>query len=146
MKKTIKHSKPYKLIVPELDNGFISEGRINAIRRALHTLDRKDNRLSTSSTASGVTHEELGTILDRVAKEHPRIMKDQAVKGLAWLKNKYKSPTGKVRKQNPFSAYDIEALEDFQHFALAGFENVSRNYCAFYVPIYRVQASCGKFF
>lgn len=49
------------------------------------------------------------------------IQATQAQKGFSWLLNLYKSPTGKVRKNNPFGAREISILENFAYFLFAGF-------------------------
>jgi len=62
---------------------------------------------------------------------------DQTQKGLNWLKNLYKSPAGKERKNNPFGYREIEVLEDEKaHFYFNGFYNISMNRNRFFVPIY----------
>ena len=36
---------------------------------------------------------------------------DQTTKAANWLRNLYKTPTGKIRKSNPFGAREISVLE-----------------------------------
>ena len=64
----------------------------------------------------------------------------QAAKGFNWLWNLYKSPIGKIRKNNPFCEYEIKKLENIMkeglyQFQLVGFYNIG-NYNSFYIPVY----------
>jgi hypothetical protein len=60
-------------------------------------------------------------------------------KGLKFLMNQWKSPTGKIRKNNPFGQRETDILENFDHFELAGFYDVSRyGGVSYYVPLYDV--------
>lgn len=66
---------------------------------------------------------------------------DQIAKGVKWLKNLYKTPAGKERKNNPFGAREINVLEgdnikvDFCGLYDAstsyGFRNYQPNYCVY---------------
>jgi hypothetical protein len=142
----MKHSKPYKARLAQLEGATVGESFINGMRRALHTLDRKRNKLSTSITSSGMTKEELDALLDIVYEKHPRIEDAQAAKGIAWLLTKWKTPNGKERKHNPYGYREQQVLENFSHFTLVDFHDISRNYCAFYVPVYRVHSKDGATF
>ena len=66
--------------------------------------------------------------------------------GIKYLRNLHKSPTGKVRKNNPFTAPEIEVLENFTHFALVGFKNAGNKYVDYYIPIWEVNAANGDTF
>lgn len=65
---------------------------------------------------------------------------DQIAKGVKWLRNLYKTPAGKERKNNPFGAREINVLEgdhikiDFCGLYDAGtygFRNYQPNYCVY---------------
>lgn len=60
--------------------------------------------------------------------------------GYKWLMNLYRSPTGKIRKNNPFDEHQIQALESFKTIELVGFHAVRYLFevCVFYAPLYRV--------
>lgn len=74
-----------------------------------------------------------------------KITPEQTEKGLNWIKNQYKGKSGKVRKNNPLENREIAILEDFDHFLLVDFWNVG-NYRPYYLPVYRVVDSRGRFF
>ena len=44
-------------------------------------------------------------------------------KGLNWLKNQWKTPTGAERKNNPFGYREEEVIDNFSHFELCEFLN-----------------------
>lgn len=81
----------------------------------------------------------------RWCPENIRVTEEQTAKGLTWLINKWKTPRGIERKNNPFGYREEDILENFDHFELAGFYNAS-NYRAFYVPLYDVCAKDGRHF
>ena len=60
--------------------------------------------------------------------------------------NLWKSPTGKERVNNPFGYREQEALEQFDHFALAGFHDASRyGQAPYYIPLYDVYMKDGEY-
>lgn len=77
---------------------------------------------------------------ERIQLENPiPVSYDQAQKGFAWLWDKYRTPRGAERKNNPFSNPEQKALEwanmhgarfTFEGFCLAGRE--------WHEPIYRL--------
>jgi hypothetical protein len=80
---------------------------------------------------------------------------EQTAKGLAWLMNEWKTPTGKERVNNPFGYRETAILEDFKEFKLIGFYDCSRYGAIFvpilysskcYTPLYRVIAKEGNSF
>lgn len=68
------------------------------------------------------------------------LTKDQTDKGLKWLMNQWKSPSGQERKNNPFGAREKEILDNFKEFYFFGFYDAGNSHHSFYVPIYTV---CG---
>lgn len=70
--------------------------------------------------------------------------KQQYSKGIKWLKNLYITPTGKMRKNNPFGRREIDVLESAKYIEVIGFENVSF-WSKFYVPHYSVVGYEGSF-
>lgn len=65
---------------------------------------------------------------------------DQTAKGVNWLRNLYKTPTGKERKNNPFGAREIDVLEGenikiglcgFYDAGSHGWHNYVQNYCVY---------------
>lgn len=142
----MKHSKPYNTRTAQLQTGVVGESFINGMRRAMHTLDRKRNNVSTSITASGMTREELDELLESIWQNSPTVEPSQAAKGLAWLLDKWKTPTGKERKNSPYGARERHVLENFSHFTLVDFYDASGNDWAFFVPVYRVHSTDGSQF
>lgn len=70
-----------------------------------------------------------------------RISEEQKLKGLKWLRNIYKTPKGKERKNNPFGYREQRILDAPDHEIkcyIIGFYNIG-GYIDFYVPIYRYE-------
>lgn len=141
----MKHSTTFKRVIRELDENYITEGTINAIKRSMHTLDRAGNGWSTSQTAPKTTKEEIYKIHEMIEATPPRIVEPQATKGITWLRNQAYTPKGAMRKHCPFNNRQLAILETFDYFTLEGFENISTNMCAMYVPIYKVHGNSDSF-
>ena len=72
-------------------------------------------------------------------KKEIKVSNEQKEKGLKWLRNLYISPTGKIRKNNPFGWREITILEcsnDKLEAYLVGFFNIG-NFYKLYIPMYR---------
>lgn len=71
---------------------------------------------------------------------------EQITKGINWLRNLYKTPTGKIRKSNPFGAREISVLESEDiKIDLCGFYDAGRCGCQKYIPNYCVYSESGSF-
>jgi len=68
----------------------------------------------------------------------PRLDAEQTKKEYDFLMNLWKSPTGKVATNNPFSESEQKVLEDFSHFKFDGFAGDN--------PVYRAVAKNGSSF
>ena len=79
------------------------------------------------------------------AGEETQIKGTYAKKGLKWLNNLYKSPTGKERKNNPFGYREQLTLETFDGFYFDGFFDAGNMFNSFYVPIYTVAGDNNSF-
>lgn len=66
------------------------------------------------------------------------LSKDQTSKGLKWLKNLWKSPTGKERSTNPFGSREESIIEQADTMYLKGFYDAGNNKHSFWVPLYAV--------
>ena len=77
--------------------------------------------------------------------EEYAITEEQTEKGLAWLNNLRKTPTGAERKNNPYGYREEEALDTFTHFTFDGFADVGNQFVHFYVPIYTVHGKESSF-
>ena len=94
-------------------------------------------------------------VKDRTLLEIPedgfKITASQTKKGLNWLLNKWKTPRGIERKNNPFGYREENILENFSHFLLidwndrASYYQVKMSYHQ-YLPVYRVVAKDGSYF
>jgi hypothetical protein len=142
----VEGSKAFRRHMAQLDTGYYPEGFIQGLRKAMHSRDRKAQGWSTSKAFSGMTSDELDALLERIKAETPVITPEQSAKGLAWLLSKWKTPTGRERKTNPFTEGQQAILENFRRFRLIGFENISQAMMALYVPIYRVESLAGNSF
>ncbi len=67
------------------------------------------------------------------------LSKDQSKKGLDWLKNLWKSPTGKERSTNPFGSREESIIESAKEIHLRGFYDAGNSSHSFWVPLYRVE-------
>lgn len=77
---------------------------------------------------------------ERIQIENPiPVSYDQAQKGFAWLWDKYRTPRGAVRKNNPFSNSEEKALERAKmhgaRFTFNGFYGTGNNW---HEPIYEL--------
>lgn len=69
----------------------------------------------------------------------------QQEKGFYFLKKQYKTPTGKLNKNNPFGAREIYVLENAKEIRLYELYN-SGTFYTFYLPIYEVISKSGDSF
>jgi hypothetical protein len=113
------------------ENNVITERQMNLIK----------NRLN-----AGKKDAELEDIVQYIWDNAPNLTPDQNKKGHDFLMNLWKSPTGKERVNNPFGYREQEALEQFDHFALAGFHDTSRyGQAPYYIPLYDVYMKDGEY-
>jgi hypothetical protein len=90
--------------------------------------------------------EETRDIVDYIWNNNPKLSGEQNSKGIKFLMNLWKSPTGKERTNNPFGYREQDALETFEYFELAGFSDISRyGQRGFYVPLYNVIGKDSSF-
>jgi hypothetical protein len=77
--------------------------------------------------------------------EDLKITPSQTQKGLAWLRNKWQTPRGVERKNNPFGYREEDAIENFKEFRLNSFTDIRQSSFAFpnYVPVYDVYSKKG---
>ena len=70
---------------------------------------------------------------------------EQTKKGLDWLMDKWKSPTGVERKNNPFSEREYALLEKFKEIRLIDFYDSGNAYFKAYLPVYEVIGNDDSF-
>jgi len=104
-----------------METNTITEKEINLIKLRMNN-DKVDE----------FTQEAIDFIWDN----SPQLTSDQNKKGIDYLRNLWKSPTGKERANNPFGYREEEALETFEYFELRGFYDAGNRYRKFYVPLY----------
>ena len=65
---------------------------------------------------------------------------EQSAKGFAWLKNLYKTPAGKERKNNPFGYREMDIIDNYagDNFTFRGFYDAGRYGFHNYVPVYEL--------
>lgn len=93
-----------KQIEQIVERGIITEGEIRAIRMQL----RKQYLLPMEKYLDTYPLYAPGVVI--------RLTPEQNEKGYKWLMNQWKTPTGKIRKNNPFRQREQSILRHFDHF------------------------------
>jgi hypothetical protein len=102
--------------------------------------------------AGNLTKQALTTIMTRVNNHKHEIpsLEDEITldaehieQGRAWLYNLAWTPTGKVRKNNPFGYREESILQAFETITLSDFYNHNSGYGDFYTPVYTVKSKQG---
>lgn len=70
---------------------------------------------------------------------------EQTEKGIAWLRDQWKTPRGVVRKNNPFGYREEEAIETFERFTFDGLYDAGNVHHSFYLPVYTVHGKESSF-
>jgi hypothetical protein len=113
-----------------MENNVITEKQVNLIK----------TRLNSGALKSDAE------IVQYIWDNTPDLTPDQNKKGIEFLMNLYKTPTGKERSNHVFGYRETEALENFGHFALAGFHDASRyGQAPYYIPMYDVYGKDGEY-
>jgi hypothetical protein len=130
------------------------EGELDAkadLNESLLRLDTKINRdllrVMTRRLNDGKITQERIFLGDRTFI----VDKDLEKQGYDWLMDKWKTPKGKERKNNPFGNREQSVLEKFSHFELSEFRDSATPYAQqvnihSYQPIWRVVSSNGNGF
>lgn len=140
-----KHSNFYKRHMNAIKSGTYPEGLIQGYRRAYHSADRQRSGWSTGATAAKTKGGELSAIWEAITEHKPRVEAAQEEKGIAYLRNVWRTPKGAERQRNPFGPQEQAILEAFDHFRLVDFWDVGRHH-SFIIPVYRVVARDGSYF
>lgn len=110
----------------------ITEKQINLIKRRLN--NKKDLK-------------EVESLYIEAQEEGLEVTEEQAQKGFNWLMNLYKSPTGKIRKNNPYGYREMEALNaGLKGFTFDGHYNAGNAFIDWYTPIYTYIGKNGSTF
>jgi hypothetical protein len=127
---------------PKLEDGgmmFAKGGLLEKIKKS-DTISERDILLMKRRMNANNNDTSVREVLDYYTEigENPRLDAEQTKKGYNFLMNLWKSPTGKVRTNNPFSEREQKVLENFSHFEFEGFMNGQ--------PVYIVMAKNGSSF
>jgi len=127
---------------PKLEDGgmmFAKGGLLEKIKKS-DTISERDILLMKRRMNANNNDTSVREVLDYYTEigENPRLDAEQTKKGYDFLMNLWKSPTGKVRTNNPFSEREQKVLENFSHFEFEGFMNGQ--------PVYIVMAKNGSSF
>jgi hypothetical protein len=119
---------------------FAKGGKVSPFKNMMetNTITEKEINLIKLRLNNDKVDEETQEAIDYIWEEMPQLTPDQNKKGIEYLRNLWKSPTGKERANNPFGYREQEALETFEGFALRGFYDAGNRYRKFYVPLYVV--------
>ncbi len=123
----------YDKYLTKIVNSVLSEQDIISLRSQLN--GRRSGK---------ITNEQREDLISAIEDHKPRVSEEQSRKGIDWLRKQWHTPTGKVRKNNPFGDYEQYVLDNFGHFEFVGLydtaTSVAVNYFGLhsYLPIYRV--------
>jgi len=113
-----------------MENNVITEQQINLIKTRLNS-----GKLKTDAE-----------IVQYIWDNTPDLTPEQNRKGIEFLMNLYKTPTGKERSNHVFGYREQEALDNFDHFSLAGFHDASKyGQRPYYIPMYDVWMKDGDY-
>ena len=135
MNKNPQRGEAYKVKkdIPEFaKNDTLTEQQVNLIKRRMN-----DKKFSPSDIFSG--------------EKNYKLTMDQEQKGLSWLKDKWLTPKGKERQDNPFGFREQNIIKNFSHYELIDYYD-DVNYVQAqagiknYQPLYRVNAKDGNHF
>lgn len=97
----------------------------------------------------GKSKENAQFVFDNMPEDGLTLSDSQNKKGIDFLLNQWKTPTGKERLNNPFGYREQNVLEGFTHFTLSSFYDASRyGQAAYYLPIYHCfgNDSCFEYY
>jgi len=113
-----------------MENNIITEKEVNLIKMRMN-----NNRVDESTQE----------VIDYIWDNSPQLTPDQNKKGIDYLRNLWKSPTGKERTNNPFGYREQETLDTFEYFELRGFYDAGNYNNKFYVPLYNCVGADSSF-
>lgn len=90
---------------------------------------------------------ELEETYNTAVEEGISVTDEQAKKGYEWLMNLWRTPTGAIRKNNPYGYREQEALESgIKSFTYDGHHNAGNAYRDFHTPMYTFVGKDGQSF
>ena len=122
----------------EEENEFAKGGAVSPFKNMMetNTITEKEINLIKLRMNNDKVDEFTQEAIDFIWDNSPQLTSDQNKKGIDYLRNLWKSPTGKERANNPFGYREEEAIETFEYFELRGFYDAGNRYRKFYVPLY----------
>lgn len=87
----------------------------------------------------------ISEVNEMLGGDGKKLTTEQQEKGRKWLMDKWKSPTGKERKDNPFGYREQEVLEKFEGIRLYSFYDAGRGDFHNYIPYYSVDGDDSAF-
>jgi hypothetical protein len=129
----------------DIDNGagymadvYAGGGKVSPFKNMMetNTISEKEINLIKMRMNNNKVDEYTQEAIDYIWDNSPRLTPDQDKKGIDYLRNLWKSPTGKERENNPFGYREQDTLETFEYFELRGFYDAGNYHHKFYVPLY----------
>ncbi|MES2409186.1 MAG: hypothetical protein V4509_02685 [Patescibacteria group bacterium] len=99
-------------------------------------LTESDIKLLCRRANDSTTKDEVLNALRDIDDISFDITPDQNAKGIAWLRNQYKTPRGVERKNNPFGYREEDVINYFTHFTFDGLYDAGNYQMSYFVPIY----------
>ena len=151
-KKSLRLSKSYLEKNNFADGGFMNDvyskgGKVSPFKNIMetNTITEKEINLIKMRMNNDKVDEATQEVIDYIWDNSPQLTPDQNKKGIDYLRNLWKSPTGKERTNNPFGYREQDALETFEYFELRGFYDAGNRYRKFYVPLYTCVGADSNF-
>ena len=119
------------------ETGTLTEGEILKVKKRLNNSPRWE--------------EELEQFNNKMPVRGYAVTPEQTEKGLTWLRDLYKSPTGKICKSNPFTPAEMDALDNFKEVRLVDMQDESTDYGKavgnrYFIQVYEVIGRDGPAF
>ena len=121
-----------------MDGVYAKGGAVSPFKNMMetNTITEKEINLIKLRMNNDKVDEYTQEAIDFIWDNSPQLTPEQNKKGIEYLRNLWKSPTGKERVNSPFGYREEEALETFEYFELRGFYDAGNRYNKFYVPLY----------
>jgi hypothetical protein len=130
-----------------MDGVYAKGGKVSPFKNIMetNTITEKEINLIKLRLNNDKVDEATQEVIDYIWDNSPQLTPDQNKKGIDYLRNLWKSPTGKERTNNPFGYREQDALETFEYFELRGFYDAGNRYRKFYVPLYTCVGADSNF-
>ena len=134
-------------LADEVGDNYAKGGKVSPFKNIMetNTITEKEINLIKLRMNNDKVDEDTQEVIDYIWDNSPQLTPDQNKKGIDYLRNLWKSPTGKERTNNPFGYREQDALETFEYFELRGFYDAGNRYNKFYVPLYTCVGADSSF-